>query len=834
MAFLFLAIAVIVGIISFVHIQDISSAAQIMIAAPQPVNSPIGEAKGINPGRVVWVYDPDATNWEGPGNGHWWESSHTDQTEVDKMLSRAIRGLVGESNDADAWDSLFRDFNQKHGKDDVGYTPGEKVAIKVNLVGCIDSVGWGGVDPATYNLVSKMDYMNTSPQMMLALLRQLIYTVGVNPADISIGDPLCLFPNQYYTPLHDEFPEVQYLDSRGLFGRTAVQESSVPFYWSSRPAGKTQDYVLNAFAEANYFINLSNLKSHSAGGVTLCGKNYYGWLRFPAQFGYYDMHTTLPSSVSSSGEYRAIVDLMGHDHSGGKALLYMIDGLYAGVHAPVFDEETTDDAPRKWALAPFSNDWTSSLFISQDPVAIDSVGFDFLQNEGDSRDYPKMAGADDYIHEAALANNPSSGTFYDPDHATNIVRLNSLGVHEHWNNPTSKQYSRNLNPAGGTGIELVALSEQVATPTFDPTGGTFRSAQEVTITCATDSTAIHYTTDGAEPTQDSTEYTDPIIVNSPTTLKARAYKTDWDDSEIASTRFTISRKPRFDLDGNNADDLVGLTASGKIYYSLNKSSWVNIPGILSKLAVGDFNGNGYSDVAGLNVAGRIYYTTNRSAWTNIPGVMSFLAAGDLNGNGEDDLAGINSTGKIYYTYNKTSWANIPGRLASIAVGDLNNDGKYDVVGLSSTGKIYFSTDKATWSTIPGRLSKLAVGDFNGDGVDDIAGLNSTGKIYYTTDKGVLWKTIPGMLASLAIGDLNGDGNDDIAGLSSTGKVYYSTNKTTWLRISGVYASLAVGDLNGDESDDIAGLKSNGSIWYTTNKSTWKSIPGTLAKLYSAR
>ncbi len=56
--------------------------------------------------------------------------------------------------------------------------------------------------------------------MMLALLRQLVYVAGIDPADISIGDPVAVFPNQYYQPLHDEFPEVTYLDAWGDFGRT--------------------------------------------------------------------------------------------------------------------------------------------------------------------------------------------------------------------------------------------------------------------------------------------------------------------------------------------------------------------------------------------------------------------------------------------------------------------------------------------------------------------------------------------------------------------------------------------------------------------------------------
>jgi hypothetical protein len=95
-----------------------------------------------------------------------------------------------------------------------------------------------------------------------------------------------------------------------------------------------------------------------------------------------------------------------------------------------------------------------------DPVAIDSVAFDFLLEEwpdvvtgGTGNPGSLQGGAEDYLHEAALAGNPPSGTFYDPD--KDGVSLASLGVHEHWNNPQDKQYSRNLGT--GDGIELIQI-----------------------------------------------------------------------------------------------------------------------------------------------------------------------------------------------------------------------------------------------------------------------------------------------------------------------------------------------------------------------------------------
>jgi hypothetical protein len=106
-------------------------------------------------------------------------------------------------------------------------------------------------------------------------------------------------------------------------------------------------------------------------------------------------------------------------------------------------------------VAPFNGGWTSSVFASQDPVAIESVLFDLFQLDTDSHAYPKIAGAEDYMIEAAQADNPPSGTFYDPDHATATSHLSSLGASEHWDNAVDRKYSRNLGT--GEGVELVFI-----------------------------------------------------------------------------------------------------------------------------------------------------------------------------------------------------------------------------------------------------------------------------------------------------------------------------------------------------------------------------------------
>jgi len=356
------------------------------------------------------------------------------------------------------------------------YADGEKIAIKINLatcmVGTLTPTPPGGYD-TTKGYTNCID---NSPQMLTALLRQLVDVVGVAQTNIAMGDPTALFPNHLWNVLHPSFPDVHYFDNSGGAGRTRAEFSTEPFFWSTNAAtGKLQDYIPSVFAEADYLINFAVLKGHSA-GITLCGKNLYGALircpdgalynrGDPVYRDYYDMHLSLPNAgwCPGRGYYRAIVDLMGHRQLGGKTLLYLVDGLFAGYYSEAY--------PSKWSSAPFNNDWPSSLFVSQDPVAIDSVCHDFLNNEwplivkyglNKVTTASLQGGAEDYLHEAALADNPPSGTFYDPERdGTNLA---SLGVHEHWNNPVDRQYSRNLGL--DQGIELVALPRPPPFPTI--------------------------------------------------------------------------------------------------------------------------------------------------------------------------------------------------------------------------------------------------------------------------------------------------------------------------------------------------------------------------------
>lgn len=81
----------------------------------------------------------------------------------------------------------------------------------------------------------------------------------------------------------------------------------------------------------------------------------------------------------------------------------------------------------------------------------------------------------------------------------------------------------------------------VAPPTFSPDGGTFDSAQDISISTLTNGATIRYTTDGSTPTSASTLYTGPINVptNTTMTIKAKAFKSGLNDSIEESASFII-------------------------------------------------------------------------------------------------------------------------------------------------------------------------------------------------------------------------------------------------------------------------------------------------------
>ena len=474
LAFIFLVVCLTAGVILMIDNSD-SSYASItkspVFVPTDSANSPVGIAKGINPGRVVWMWDPSVSSWNGT-TGNWWDDKYTNPAIVDSMLSKSLHSLTGKATDAAAWDTLFRYFNIQHGKGNIGYRAGEKIAIKINLVQSSAPPFYGGVGNICF----------VAPQLAFAVLRQLVNVAGVKDSSITIYDTDRYVPDPVYTKCKTAYPGVHFMGWDALNGREKYARDTTRVHWSENLTqeihGGNPAYLPTVVTQASYLINLGNFKGHRYMGVTFCSKNHFGTLscdtngvpyqNAPHAAGLHYYTAVHDIFIQGSpewtftgrpmGTYNTLVDLMGHRDLGAKTLLFMVDALYA-----VQDEGATVSSKSKWLSAPFNNNWTSSLFMSQDNIAIESVCLDFIRTEAAINPYDTTVygAVDNYLHEGAQANNPPSGTFYHPNGDT--VRLQSLGVHEHWNNATDKQYSRNLGT--GNGIELISPQKTITAVT---------------------------------------------------------------------------------------------------------------------------------------------------------------------------------------------------------------------------------------------------------------------------------------------------------------------------------------------------------------------------------
>ncbi len=443
---------------------------------PDGANNPMGEGIGVNPGRVVWAWDPDATNKSCKNviSDAFFMPKNNDQEVINAMMNSSIIHLAGTNTVEEAWDAIFKDFNERKTGTATGFQDGQTVFIKVNN----GQAGWAInlSDLSETGTTSEMTgtqncaMSGTTPASVLALIRQLVDECAIPQTSIYVGEPMTHVYKSMYDAIHGEYPGVIILDKDGYtnLGRTKSTgwTNDVIFYSDKGEIMQDaiKDNMMQEMYDADYLINAAALKAHARAGVTFNAKLHFGTHGNHSNFGYSSFHLhaglicTVDNDVTTSGYrsaygmYRVLVDIMGHEKLGRNTVLFLVDGLWGGVEAT--------DMPVKWNMDPFSGDFPSSLFLSQDGVAIESVCLDFLRAEADQNEYfndrPFFGGVDDHLHQAADKSNWPANITYDPENDGSEIP--SLGVHEHWNNSTDMQYTRNLGT--GNGIELLKLPKK--------------------------------------------------------------------------------------------------------------------------------------------------------------------------------------------------------------------------------------------------------------------------------------------------------------------------------------------------------------------------------------
>ncbi len=119
----------------------------------------------------------------------------------------------------------------------------------------------------------------------------------------------------------------------------------------------------------------------------------------------------------------------------------------------------------------------------------------------------------------------------------------------------------------------------VEAPTISPDGGRISLEQLITLETTTEGATIYFTTDGTEPSLESTEYSAPFTLPFSKTVKAIAVRDDMFASSVSSADFEVAvATPTFSVDAGTYESsqtvsITSATSGADIYYSTD--GWVS-------------------------------------------------------------------------------------------------------------------------------------------------------------------------------------------------------------------------------------------------------------------
>jgi hypothetical protein len=304
--------------------------------------------------RVVHVRDAAATDWDGSSLFY----NAVDQATVNSMVETGLRLLTGYDAWPDIWTELFGQV------DPGGYSPGKKIAIKVNLNASHDCRYHG-------NLIDAL------PQPVLALISGMV-AAGVQPGDVVVYDALRIIPPYLRDTVWAVYPEVKFLggDCPGVIRSSYGKDPSLTVRFHDPAGHLTERRLADVLYDATYVVNMPIIKRHGGDNgnpVTLSFKNHFGSLDRIGGDEPDDMHLYIETRYSLyRPTYSPFVDLYLNPNIHDKTILILGDGLFGGT---------------SWSSSPMQA-WgifgggCNSLFFGVDPVATDCVMADLIVAEG--------------------------------------------------------------------------------------------------------------------------------------------------------------------------------------------------------------------------------------------------------------------------------------------------------------------------------------------------------------------------------------------------------------------------------------------------------------------
>ena len=312
---------------------------------------------------------------------------------------------------------------------------------------------------------------------------------------------------------------------------------------------------------------------------------------------------------------------------------------------------------------------------------------------------------------------------------------------------------------------------------------------------ATDNNAI-FTVGGIPyPVSAGSTVATTAVVGSSTSATVSAYGATWTGTPSS---FTATSMPSDYYStvayGNGLFVATPGGANGKIYYSINGSTWVT--SVLPSIGYSSYIafGNGYFVIAGTT---NTYYSTNGKTWSTSAPVSS--VTNFSYGNGIFIVGPGNGTSAFVSINNGISWTTVTlptNHYWNVSsYGLIGGTGYYNIFNGNASTDFCYSTNGFTWTAGSLPTSRSIYATVYGNGKFIAIGPDTTATWFYSTD-GINYNnmTMPSSTNWYAAGYGNGY---FIAGKYGSTAAGYSTNGTTWtagtMPSAGYWYSIAYGN-----------------------------------------
>ena len=278
-------------------------------------------------------------------------------------------------------------------------------------------------------------------------------------------------------------------------------------------------------------------------------------------------HMEAPSSLGNSHLYNFT------SHSGTPTFYSIKPKSVSEGHRFLNPSKANQD--KYYGASQESNYWIGGLIGLYDKNASEDKGSKWFLESASVLSAPTISDVDPNTNRVTVTENnglpagynirytfSSTGTPEDPTAKSSIMDSNGFLVTEVGKlKVVIERYDMVLT-------EVSDVKDVSPIPCATPVISFNNTNSEVSITCATEGATIRYTTDDTTPTATSgTEYTVPFAINTTTTVKAIAIRTDFPNSEVAERMINLIPSPTITYNTSNQIEMATELEGASIYYT---------------------------------------------------------------------------------------------------------------------------------------------------------------------------------------------------------------------------------------------------------------------------